>query len=60
MAYSALYKINLFVEDPERATHWNELFLESGGKNSVAPEWLEAIDECLVAMGATPTKSESE
>ncbi len=60
MAYSALYKINLFVEDPEKAAHWNELFLESGGKNSVAPEWLEAIDECLVAMGGTPTESESE
>ena len=26
MAYSALYKINLFLEDQQQADHWNELF----------------------------------
>ena len=51
MAYSALYKINLFLDNQQQANHWNELFLEAGGKKSVASEWLSAIDECLSAMG---------
>ena len=60
MAYSALYKINLFLEDKQQADHWNELFLESGGKNAVAKEWLEAIDRCLSAMGYLPTPMSEE
>jgi len=60
MAYSALYKINLFLEDQQQADHWNELFLESGGKNAVAKEWLEAIDRCLSAMGYLPTPAAEE
>ena len=60
MAYSALYKINLFLEDQQQADHWNELFLESGGKNAVAKEWLEAIDRCLSAMGYLPTPMSEE
>ena len=60
MAYSALYKINLFLEDQQQADHWNELFLESGGKNAVAKEWLEAIDRCLSAMGYLPTPISEE
>ena len=58
MAYSALYKINLFLDDQQQANHWKELFLESGGKNSVANEWLSAIDECLSAMGHFPIEEE--
>ena len=54
MAYSALYKINLFLNNQQQADHWHELFLEVGGKNSVADEWLAAIDECLSAMGGLP------
>ena len=60
MAYSALYKINLFLDDQQQAEHWNELFLESGGKNAVANEWLEAIDQCLSAMGYLPTPMSEE
>ena len=60
MAYSALYKINLFLQDDERAAHWNELFLESGGKKAVAVEWLEAVDECLAALGHTSEDSAEE
>ena len=54
MAYSALYKINLFLDNQQQANHWNELFLEAGGKKSVASEWLSAIDECLSAMSHFP------
>ena len=60
MAYSALYKINLFLEDQQQAGHWNELFLESGGNNAVAKEWLEAIDRCLSVMGYLPTPMSEE
>jgi len=60
MAYSALYKINLFLNHSEQAKHWKDLFLESGGNNSVAAEWLAAIDECLSAMGYTPVEAEEE
>lgn len=54
MAYSALYKINLFLDNQQQANHWRELFLEVGGEKSVAREWLVAIDECLYAMGGLP------
>lgn len=54
MAYSALYKINLFLDNQQQANHWRELFLEVGGEKSVASEWLVAIDECLYAMGGLP------
>lgn len=54
MAYSALYKINLFLDNQQQANHWRELFLEAGGEESVASEWLVAIDECLYAMGGLP------
>ena len=54
MAYSALYKINLFLDNQQQANHWRELFLEVGGEKSVASEWLVAIDECLSAMSGLP------
>ena len=60
MAYSALSKIFQALEEAEKATHWNELFLESGGNESVAIEWLDAIDECLSNLGLTTLSSESE
>ena len=60
MAYSALSKIFQALEEADRATHWNELFLESGGSESVAIEWLSAIDDCLSSMGFTTFSSESE
>ena len=60
MAYSALSKIFQALEETDRATHWNELFLESGGSESVAIEWLSAIDDCLSSMGFATFASESE
>tara|TARA_B100001769_G_C21973197_1_gene523486 strand:- start:24 stop:770 length:747 start_codon:yes stop_codon:yes gene_type:complete len=60
MAYSALSKIFQALEEAEKAEHWNELFLESGGNESVAVEWLDAIDDCLSNMGLTTPASESE
>ncbi len=60
MAYSALSKIFQALEETDKATHWNELFLESGGSESVAIEWLSAIDDCLSSMGFTTFSSESE
>lgn len=60
MAYSALSKIFQALEEAEKADHWNELFLESGGNESVAIEWLDAIDDCLSNMGLTTPSGESE
>ena len=60
MAYSALSKIFQALDEAEKAEHWNELFLESGGNESVAVEWLDAIDDCLSNMGLTTPVSESE
>ena len=60
MAYSALSKIFQALDEAEKATHWNELFLESGGNESVAIEWLDAIDECLSNLGLTTLSSENE
>ena len=60
MAYSALSKIFQALDEAEKATHWNELFLESGGNESVAIEWLDALDECLSNLGLTTLSSESE
>ena len=60
MAYSALSKIFQALEEAEKADHWNELFLESGGNESVAIEWLSAIDDCLSSMGFATFASESE
>lgn len=60
MAYSALSKIFQALDEAEKAEHWNELFLESGGNESVAVEWLDAIDDCLSSMGFATFASESE
>ncbi len=51
MAYSALWKISQYVKDLERSEYWKTLFLESGGTDSVAQEWLDAIDSCLAKIG---------
>ena len=60
MAYSALSKIFQALEETDIADHWNELFLESGGNDSVAEEWLTAIDDCLNNMGFVVAHDESE
>lgn len=54
MAYAALWKINNFINDAEKSAYWKTLFLESGGAESVAEEWLDAIDGCLISIGPSP------
>ena len=58
MAYSALFKINQFLQNDDSAAHWHELFIESGGSNAVAEEWLDAIDACLTKIGKSSSLSE--
>ena len=58
MAYSALARIHRFLENKEAIEHWENLFLESGGEESVAKEWLEAIDNCLKQMVPTVNAGE--
>lgn len=60
MAYSALYKITKFLNLDEQAAHWHSLFIESGGKNAVAVEWLDAVDECLKKMGQLTGETSEE
>ena len=54
MAYVALHRIHLFLEDERAAKRWLEAFEDAGGVESVAPEWISAIHDGLVAMGAEP------
>ena len=53
MAYVALHRIHVFLEDEEAAERWLEAFEDAGGTDSVAPEWISAIHDGLVAMGAS-------
>ena len=52
MAYVALHHTHVFLEDDEAAKRWQEAFEDAGGTASVAPEWISAIHDGLVAMGA--------
>ena len=54
MAYVALHRIHLFLGDERAAKRWLEAFEDAGGVESVAPEWISAIHDGLVAMGAEP------
>ena len=60
MAYVALHRIHLFLDQPDEAKRWLESFEDAGGDASVAPEWIEAIHEALVVMGAEPGLFPSE
>ena len=50
MAYSALFMIHQSLGNENESLHWQELFLESGGKEAVAPEWLDAIKSFLTPI----------
>ena len=54
MAYVALHRIHLFLERSDEAKRWLESFEDAGGDASVAPEWIEAVHDALVVMGAEP------
>ncbi len=47
MAYLALHRIHLFIEDRETAEEWFESLLAVGGEEAVAVEWIQAIHEAL-------------
>jgi hypothetical protein len=47
MAYLALHRIHLFIEDQETAEEWFESLLAVGGEEAVAVEWIQAIHEAL-------------
>lgn len=50
MAYLALHRINLFLEDERAASEWFESLHASGGEEAVAFEWIQAIHEALVQI----------
>ncbi|MEZ8008392.1 MAG: hypothetical protein QMC65_01975 [Candidatus Poseidoniaceae archaeon] len=47
MAYLALHRIHLFIEDQDTAEEWFESLLAVGGEEAVAVEWIQAIHEAL-------------
>ena len=55
MAYAALHRIHLFLDQQEPAKTWREAFEDAGGEDAVAPEWLRAIDQALHASLGTPS-----
>jgi hypothetical protein len=52
MAYVALHRIHVFLEQPKKARRWLEAFEDAGGEAAVAPEWIGAIHTALADMGA--------
>ena len=47
MAYLALHRIHLFIEDGSTANDWLESLLSVGGEEAVAIEWIQAIHNAL-------------
>ena len=47
MAYLALHRINLFIDDQTAAEEWHESLLSVGGEEGVAVEWIQAIHDAL-------------
>ena len=52
MAYVALHRIHVFLEQKKEAQRWLEAFEDAGGEASVAPEWIGAIHHALNELGA--------
>jgi hypothetical protein len=57
MAYLALHRIYLFMQDVEEADKWLDSLVDVGGENAVAREWIEAIHECLVSIDPNAAKN---
>ena len=51
MAYVALHRIHLFLEQPDVAQRWGEAFEDAGGDDAVAGEWIDAVHAALRDMG---------
>lgn len=60
MAYLALNRIHMYLEQADEAQRWLESFEDAGGDASVAPEWIGAVHHALVAMGGDPAVFPSE
>ena len=50
MAYVALHRINQFLGNMKEAEKWHEALIDSGGEESVAKEWIEAIETALSSI----------
>ena len=50
MAYLALHRIYLFMQDVEEADKWLDSLVDVGGEKAVAKEWIEAIHQYLKAI----------
>ncbi|MDP6870544.1 MAG: hypothetical protein QGI21_07230 [Candidatus Poseidoniaceae archaeon] len=53
MAWIALEKIHEFLGSQDEANHWRKRLNESGGKQAVAAEWIDAIDNALIRVSST-------
>lgn len=50
MAYVALHRINQFLGNEKEVEKWYEALIDSGGEESVAKEWIEAIETALSSI----------
>ena len=50
MAYVALHRINQFLGNEKEVVKWHEALIDSGGEESVAIEWIEAIETALSSI----------
>ncbi len=57
MAWLALERIHTFIGNDAEASHWGRRLAESGGKEAVAKEWIDAIES---ALGRLRPSSEEE
>ena len=57
MAYLALHRIYLFMQDTEEADKWLDSLVDVGGEKAVAREWIEAIHDHLNSIDATAAKT---
>ena len=47
MAYVALHRINVFLDNQKEVEKWYDALIDSGGEDAVAKEWIEAIEASL-------------
>ena len=50
MAYVALHRINQLLGNEKEVEKWYEALIDSGGEESVAKEWIEAIETALSSI----------
>jgi len=57
MAYLALHRIYLFMQDVEEADKWLDSLVDVGGEKAVAKEWIEAIHQYLKSIDPIAAKN---